>query len=54
MTVPDPGLPELEWDFDICAVLGQTIPTGETGLDLGHYFDFPQPLFPPSSGMGSS
>jgi hypothetical protein len=51
VSVLDSSLPELEWDFDICALLGQNIPAGETGLDLGHYFDFAQPVFPPPSGL---
>ncbi|KAG4430183.1 hypothetical protein IFR05_014342 [Cadophora sp. M221] len=46
MTNLDPGLPELDWDFDICALLGQTMPAGQTGLDLGHYFDFSQSFSP--------
>lgn len=46
----DSSLPEIEWDFDISALLGQNIPAGETGLDLGHCFDFAQSFFPPSTG----
>lgn len=42
----DLSLPELDWDFDISTLLGQNIPAGETGLDLGHYFDFDQPFIP--------
>ncbi|UKZ91445.1 uncharacterized protein TrAFT101_006423 [Trichoderma asperellum] len=41
LTVMDPPPQELEWNFDICALLTQNIPAGETGLDLSHYFDFP-------------
>lgn len=48
--MPDPNLPEPEWDFDVCAFLGQNMPAGETGLDLGGYFDFAQSFFPPPSG----
>ncbi|GAQ05327.1 hypothetical protein ALT_2648 [Aspergillus lentulus] len=49
----DSSLPEIEWDFDISALLGQNIPAGETGLDLGHCFDFAQSFFPPSTGPES-
>ncbi|GFF57345.1 hypothetical protein IFM46972_10769 [Aspergillus udagawae] len=48
-TMLDSALPGIEWDFDICALLGHDIPTGGTGLDLGHCFDFAQTFFPPPS-----
>ncbi|KAH3552971.1 hypothetical protein KXW20_001568 [Aspergillus fumigatus] len=53
LTGLDPSLPEIQWDFDICALLGQDIPAGETGLDLGHYFDFAQSFFPPPTDPGT-
>ncbi|KAH9875146.1 hypothetical protein J1614_004636 [Plenodomus biglobosus] len=40
MTRKDVDVPDLEWDFDLSAILAQDIPVGGTGLDLGHYFDF--------------
>lgn len=40
MARKDTDLPELEWDFDLSAILAQDGPIGGTGLDLGHYFDF--------------
>lgn len=45
-TILDPGLPDLTWDFDISALLGQNgALAGDNGLDLGHYyFDFSQLL----------
>lgn len=47
VAIPESNMPAIEWDFDISAFLGQNMPAGGTGLDLGHYFDFsfdPQPL----------
>jgi hypothetical protein len=52
LTGLDHSLPEIEWDFDICALLGQNIPAGETGVDLGHCFDFAQSFFPPPTDPG--
>lgn len=45
-TILDPVLPDLTWDFDISALLGQNgALAGDNGLDLGHYyFDFSQLL----------
>ncbi|CAG7560653.1 unnamed protein product [Fusarium equiseti] len=49
-TMPDLNPPQPEWEFDVSAFLGQNIPAGETGLDLGGYFDFAQSFFPPPLG----
>lgn len=48
--MPDLNPSQPEWEFDVSAFLGQNIPAGETGLDLGGYFDFAQSFFPPPLG----
>jgi hypothetical protein len=36
----DSAVPELDWDFNASAILGNDFIVGESGLDLGYYFDF--------------
>jgi hypothetical protein len=52
--VPEATLPEPDWDFDISAFLGQNIPVGEAGLDLGGYFDLAQSFFPAPPGSAAA
>ncbi|RSL42466.1 hypothetical protein CEP54_015471 [Fusarium duplospermum] len=47
--VSDVNVLEHGWDSDVNAFLSQNIPTGETGFDLGGYFDFTRSFFPPPS-----
>ncbi|KAJ4265748.1 hypothetical protein NW764_015580 [Fusarium oxysporum] len=46
LTVPDLNFQDAEWDFDVGILLGQTMPAGETGLDLSGCFDFAQSFYP--------
>ncbi|KAJ5462935.1 hypothetical protein N7475_007879 [Penicillium sp. IBT 31633x] len=47
-SVPDFGPTDLNWDFDISALIGQELLVEESGLDLVQYLSFSQPFIPPS------
>lgn len=45
-SVLDSAPTDLNWDFDVSALIGQDLPMGESGLDLAQYLNIPQPFIP--------
>lgn len=45
-SVLDSGPTDLNWDFDVSALIGQDLLVEDSGLDLAQYLNIPQPFIP--------